>query len=109
MNRRQRTALALFVLAIIALFLFPPFFAIDPASEGRIHAPIGYHPVWAPPDQAYAYEVLVEKGFLPSEGLEVTSLEVRRNSVLLVFSLLLLLVAVSVAVFLLRTRNRQPG
>ena len=109
MNKRQRTALALFVLAIIALFLFPPFFAIDPTSEGRIHAPIGYHPVWAPPDQAYAHEVLAEKGFLPSEGLEVTSLEVGRNNVLIVFSLLLLLVGVSVVVFLLRTRNRETG
>lgn len=109
MNKRQRIAMVLFVLAIIALFLFPPFFAIDPTSEGRIHAPIGYHPVWAPPDQAYAYEVLVEKGFLASEGLEMTSLEVGRNNVLIVFSLLLLLVGVPVAVFLLRTRDWETG
>ena len=109
MNKRQRTALALFILAIIALFLFPPFFAIDPTSQGRIHAPIGYHPVWAPPDQAYAHEVLAEKGFLQSEGLEVSRLEVSRNDVLIVFSLLLLLVGFSLAVFLLRTRDRETG
>jgi hypothetical protein len=109
MNKRQRTALALFVLAIIALFLFPPFFAIDPTSEGRIHAPIGYHPVWAPPDQTYAYEILAEKGFLLSGDLEVSRLRVGRNNVLIVFSLLLLLLGFSVAVFLLRTRHRKSG
>jgi hypothetical protein len=108
-NKRQITALALFILAIIALFLFPPFFAIDPTSEGRIHAPIGYHPVWAPPDPAYAYEVLAEKGFLLSGGPEGTSLKVGRNNVLIVFSLLLLLVGVSVAVFLLRNRKPETG
>ena len=92
-----------------SLFLFPPFFAIDPTSEGRVHAPIGYHPVWAPPDQAYAFEVLAEKRFLLSEGLDVSRLEVGRNDVLIVFSLLLLLVGFSVAVYLLRTRNRETG
>lgn len=105
MNNRQKTALALFAVVVIALCLFPPFFAIDPTSEGRIHAPIGFHPVWAPPDEAYAYEVLAEEGLLPSEGLEVITLRVRRNNVLIVFSLLSLLIGVSVALFAFRTRS----
>ena len=105
MNKKQKTALALFVVTVITLFLFPPFFAIDPTSGGRIHASIGFHPVWAPPDQAYAYEVLAGEGFLPSEGLNVVSLEVRANKVLMVFSLLLLLIGIAVALFGFRTRR----
>ena len=105
MNKKQKSALALFVVAIMALFLFPPFFAIDPASGGRIHASIGFHPVWAPPEEAYAYEVLVEEVSLLADGLDVISLEVRRNNVLMALSLLLLLIGVSVALFGFRTRR----
>lgn len=86
MNEKQKTALAMFIVAIFALFLIPPFFGIDRTSRGRIHASIGFHPAWAPPDEEYAYEVLVEKGFLPSEGLDVTNLDVHRNNVLMVLS-----------------------
>jgi hypothetical protein len=109
MNKRQKTALALFAIAIIALSLFPPFFAIDPTSEGRIHTSIGFHPAWAPPDEAYAHEVLAQEGFLPSEGLDVVSLEVRRNKVLMVFGLLLLLIGASVALFGFRTRRKDEA
>ena len=45
-------------------------------------------------------EVLVEEGFLPVDGLEV-----RRNNVLMAFSLLLLLIGVSVALLGFRTRS----
>ena len=109
MNKRQKTALALFVVAIIALFLFPPFFAIDPTSGGLIHTSIGFHPVWAPPDEAYAFEVLAEEGSLPSESLGVINLEVRRNKVLMVFGLFLLLIGVSVALFGFNTRSGNQG
>ena len=34
---------------LIFLMIMPPFFVMDRASQGRIHAPVGHHLFWKPP------------------------------------------------------------
>ena len=89
------------------MLLIQPYFVIDPASQGRIHAPIGFHPVWAPPSRENGYEILVLEGLIPEESLEVADLDVRKNRVLMTFNALIFLLLVSSGFFVLRTRKND--
>ena len=75
--------LALFTCGLILMFLFPPYFGIDRSSNGQVHASVGYHPVWDPPDREHVLSVLSETGLASEADLQLSNLEVGRNNVLL--------------------------
>lgn len=108
--KRPRLGIFTLVLAGLAvLFLFPPFFAVDPTSDGRIHGSLGYHPAWSAPSQERAYAILAEGGVLPDSGVQVSDLAVRRNTVRLTLNALALLVFVMVGFLVLRGRSSAGG
>lgn len=46
---------------LLFLLLMPPFFVMDQTSGGSIHAPLGHHLFWNPPDAEEAMQVLYKK------------------------------------------------
>ena len=54
----ERATVAVTAAAVILLFLVPPFMSVDAASGGRVHASLGYHPVWSPPTADAAFRAL---------------------------------------------------
>jgi amino acid transporter len=106
-NKRQRGTLVLGTIVLITIFLFPPYFGIDPASQGRIHGPVGFHPAWAPPDQEYVSGVFVADGLIPEGAPEAPAMDIRVNKVLMVFEIIGLVLLTSAALFALRGRKRR--
>ena len=106
MNKRQRVLLICSIVGFVLMLLFPPYFVIDSQSQGRIHSPIGYHPAWDPPSKEDGHEVLMKRGLIPEEGIEVAPLVIGKNVVLLVFNTVFLLLITSAGLYLLRTRNK---
>ena len=88
------------------MLLFPPYFGSGSSSQGRIHAPVGYHPVWAPPAQEYVHRIFVDRGLILGNGPAALALDVRRNNVRLGFNVSVLLLLACVAFFAVRTRRR---
>ena len=107
MNRRQLVLVVLFLSGLIAMFLFPPYFGIDITSNGQIHGPVGYFPVWEPPSQQQALAVLSESGVIPEGGVLAADLAVRRNVVGLVVNAIGLFLLCLIGFGLLRTRGGQ--
>jgi hypothetical protein len=105
MNRYQKGMLALFTCGLVLMLSFPPYFGIDGASQGRIHAFLGYHPFWDPPTREEALAVLSEAGAEPGRSLQLTDLRVDRNNVRLTLNVLGLVLASSIAILALRTRS----
>jgi hypothetical protein len=103
MNERQKGVLVLFIIAIITMFLFPPYFGIDRDSQGRVHGPVGFHPAWAPPGPEHVLGVFEEDGLVPEEGIEASALDIRVNKVGMVFEFIILVLLTSAALFALRT------
>jgi len=91
------------------MFLFPPFFAMDQASDGRIHGFLGYHPAWNAPSQERAYAILVEGGVLPGSGVQASDLVVRRNTIRLTLNAFVLFVFLLVGFLTLRSRRSAGG
>ncbi len=58
MKAPETVVVACTVGAILLIFLFPPFMSIDAHSGGRVHASMGYHPIWDPPSSIFAYRTL---------------------------------------------------
>ena len=58
MKSIMHLVLAVSVLLLILMFLFPPFMVVDPESGGRVHAALGRYAVWDPPSADYAFRVL---------------------------------------------------
>lgn len=62
-NRRLRLVLSLSYLVYLLFLMFiPPYYVMDRASGGTIHAPAGHHFFWKPPD-AHEAELLLDKMF----------------------------------------------
>lgn len=109
MNRWQK-GLTTLALALVALFfLFPPYYGIDTASDGRLHAFAGYHPVWDPPSQEDLLAVFEQAGLVEEGRLLPASLEGGLNTVRLGFNILILGIATLIGLAILRTRRRGGG
>lgn len=105
MNKRQRGVLALSIIVLITLLLFPPYFGIDRTSQGRVHGPVGWHPAWAPPDPEHVLSAFAEDDLIPEGGIEASALDIRVNKVGTVFEIVGLFLLMSAALFALRTRR----
>jgi hypothetical protein len=89
-------------LIALVLVLFPPFFGVDIESEGRVHASLGYHPVWSPPTSEHVYEVLTSRGAAGVDEQRISSFQARLNVVHLVFNIFVLVIITLAAVFVFR-------
>jgi hypothetical protein len=107
MNGRQKTVLALSCAAFVTVLLFPPYFGMDSSSQVRVHAPVGYHPVWAPPAQEYVHRIFVDRGLIPENGPAPSALDVRRNDIRLAFNVSVLALLTCLALLTVKTRKRQ--
>jgi hypothetical protein len=58
MKAMKRSIIAITAAAILLILLFPPFMCVDAESGGRVHATLGYYPVWNPPSPEVAFRVL---------------------------------------------------
>ena len=87
-------------LVLLAMILFPPYFAMkEPLSEGK-HTGIGYHPIWAPPQADYAYKILNNVEYDQSTGIGLSDYSVRFNKVLFVFEIVILILSSGALIFL---------
>ena len=73
MNRPRLGVLSLLVIGLVAMLIFPPYFAVDMTSNGRIHGSLGYHPAWDPPSQERALAILSDGGILPDSGVQAAT------------------------------------
>ena len=71
MSQPRRCAAFAAALAVVVLLAFPPYFGIDTASRGRLHAAMGHHPRWAPPSAAEVCAVLANRQRGPGPGATV--------------------------------------
>ncbi len=54
----DRAILAIAVLALLLVILFPPWMCVDPQSGGRVHAALGHHSLWSPPSPESIFRTL---------------------------------------------------
>jgi hypothetical protein len=102
MHKQQKGILVVAALVLLVMILFPPYYGIDRESGGRLHAFIGYHPVWDPPSASDVYQRLTPAAPEGSSPGDLSSFEARLNVVRLAFNLALLGVAAVLAKFALR-------
>lgn len=60
----------LFAAVIVLLIIFPPFYAIDTESHGKIHEAMGYYPICNAPTSKDAYYFLVNSGKINAVAFE---------------------------------------
>ena len=93
------------VLAIVTVYLFPPFMVIDPTAPETRHSGLGHHPRWNPPTEAAA-EALLTREIGPPGPDTGSALDIRHNSVLLTMEIVLVLIGTS-AVWLVSARRAR--
>jgi hypothetical protein len=96
---------ALGAAAIVALFLVPPFFGVDRASGGRVHAAIGHHPVWRPPTSEQVFVALAPPGTLLPAPARLADFQARINRVRLTGEAFAVALAVALGQTMLRRRR----
>ena len=92
---------------VVVAVLFPPYFGMDSTSQGQVHGPVGFHPVWAPPGPEHVLDVFAEGGLIPEGGVEASALDIRVNKVGLVFEIAGLTLVMAIALFTTRTRRSR--
>ncbi len=87
---------------IVLLLLYPPWMCMDEESEGRVHAALGYHPIWYQPSSEFAFGALYpDDADLPSAE-RLADFVPRINRVQFTVSALSLALAVGLSCLLLR-------
>ena len=61
MTTPQRSVLLIEAAVLLTLVAIPPYFGVDRDSGARIHAPLGYFPVWSPPSATEVCRALRER------------------------------------------------
>jgi hypothetical protein len=96
---------ALAATGIVLLFLCPPWMCIDPESEGRVHAALGYHAIWHQPSSEFAFRTLYpDAADLPSAE-RLADFVPRINRVQFTVSALALALTAGLSHLLLRRRS----
>ncbi len=101
-SRRQRTVLWLEAAVLLAMLAAPPYFGIDRASEGRVHAHLGYFALWSPPS---SMEVCRALGALPDCENRPEAFEAGLNKVRLFVNVAASLVAAAACFHLSRDKT----
>jgi hypothetical protein len=92
---------------IVLLFLFPPFMCIDAESGGRVHAALGYCPVWNPPSPEIAFRRLYPKTLEAPNPERLAAVLPRINRVRLSTTAFAVAVAGTAVIQALRRRDRR--
>jgi hypothetical protein len=102
------------VFVIALMILFPPYFVIDLQSNGRVHGPIGYHPIWKAPTSEYGYVRLHSKdpraepvSNISKERLD--SYKIGVNKVGLTMQSILVVVLVSIGLVITKKRQQRSN
>jgi hypothetical protein len=95
------------IVGVAAVLAFPPYMVIDRAAPATRHSGLAHHPAWSPPTPAAAEEVLSQR-FGPPPSEATSSLDIRRNSVLLTLEIVLILLIASSA-WLVAGRTGRTG
>jgi len=107
MTRRHRALVLALAAGAAFEVVLPPYFAMDTASGGRVHAALGHRPAWRPPSAEAALPSLWALPAARGRHIRTEDVTVRRNVVRIVAELLAL--ALGGAVGLLATNLRRPG
>ncbi|OGF67170.1 MAG: hypothetical protein A2Y62_07080 [Candidatus Fischerbacteria bacterium RBG_13_37_8] len=100
-KRIKRTSLIFGVLAVIFLYLYPPYFGIDKASEDKIHAYIGHHLLWQPPNSEQVFHALhPEESSLP-DATRLADFEARLNMVRLAMEVFFIMIVIALVLTVL--------
>ena len=95
------------VVALLVLFLYPPFMCIDPESGGRVHGTLGHHAIWKTPTPEYAYGALYPNARELPDAERRAGLVPRVNRVRLVIYAFAITLAGGLAQSVLRRQDRR--
>ena len=56
----------IFIIILIILVCFPPYYGVDNESKGSAHTFLGYKPIWKKISQYEVYSALIDSGRLDS-------------------------------------------
>ena len=108
MNAIERFTFAGAALALILIFLFPPFMCIDPESNGRVHGSLGHHSIWAPPSPEFAFRALYPDARELPDPERLTDFKPKVNVVRLTLDVLTITLAQVLVISILRAlRGRR--
>jgi hypothetical protein len=105
MNRAQTVVTGAATLLILVMLAFPPYFGMNVESGGALHASIGHHPIWNPPESEYVCHALNPGDAEVCRG-DVSAFDSRLNKVRLVAQVVLVLTVVAVVLLAVRRRER---
>lgn len=120
MNTKQKVAIVFEVVLLAVMFILPPYAGIDRESDGRIHAFLGYYPVWDTPSSEDVFHALRQR-FPSLEDLGASADDVNEarlssfsplfNKVRLIFNVTVSLVITGLLLILLRSKipRLEPG
>ena len=116
MNTKQKVVIVCEVVLLLLMFIFPPYAGIDTESDGRIHAFLGYYPVWDPPSSEDVFHALRQR-FPSLGGLSASADDVNDarlssfsplfNKVRLIFNVTVSLLIIGLLLILLRSKQRK--
>lgn len=105
MSRRQRTVLWVEAAVLSTMLAAPPYFGVERASGGRVHAQLGYFAFWDPPSSVEVCRALRERySSLPDCENRPDAFESRLNKVRLSLNVAASLVAAAALLHLLRDK-----
>lgn len=104
--------ISVFFVVLILMVLFPPYAVMKMDSDTITkHAFVGYHPIWNPPTQIFAYEFLEEKPFVkndsPGFAVQLSSYLVIFNKVRFITNMIILIFVTSALLLIFRQRKQR--
>lgn len=107
MKKIRNSIIAGAALMLIVMFLHPPFMAIDPASNGRVHGSLGWHAVWNPPSPEFVFRTLYPDAATLPDAIRLADFVPRVNMVLLTLCSLAVVLAAGLSTWALGRRGAR--
>lgn len=104
----KRLVILAVAVALLLLFLWPPFMCTDAETGGRVHRAIGHYPVWNPPSAETAYYMLYPNTREIPDAQRLNSLTLRVNRVRLMTYAFAIGFACAMARLALRWKSHRP-
>jgi hypothetical protein len=113
-KRITRCCHFLFAVIILLLIIFPPYYAVDTKSNGKIYEAMGYYPVCDAPTSKDAYYCLVNSKKIDAVVFEnnnnregINQYTANFNTVKFIINIILTGIVYFVLLFALRTTNKR--
>ncbi len=104
----------LFAVVILLFIVFPPFYAIDTKSNGKIHTAMGHYPIWNVPNSKDAYYCLINSNKMDAvvfdnsnSEMEMTQFAANFNTVRFIIILIIAVLVYLVLLILLTVIGRR--